>query len=1137
MHTLTPDPSTLGIQTPQIGPWFSSDTVELPVADDRLAVPLTLDGGVAWLPPAGGLLSFRIATPDRPRRLAGLRDGAGEPAFDDGHLVAEFRLLPEVEARIDRLMRVLPTLAGDDAAGEGRTRPRVRTFALEIMTASPSWTMLESLLPATFGLPGSSTAENVAHVGLTGTAPLGNGPKPMGDLKRTGKLIGAFEQLLHFPTSTDVKLWAFDHRGRALDPGAVACWWLFLATHADNGFDGLWAEGLETGDQRTAPIATDADELVLHLVDPQGGAPLEPTLARIDGANLDGTGTVRRRGAEDEAATLSFTDPPTDDPDDLPVPRMALLPDGVFGETVSVWPTGTVDPILRRDFARVAALSVELALTGQRRTPAPGSTPTAADERRAEDQARTSTRVSVARAERTDALLDTHEEVIAGFREVFEGPEATDLATGVLEAGWGPITPALPDEDPPTAAPDFTVEPLQGGGVDDGGTVVDQKALVTSTLDASLEGAWVRVWTQGFDRERAEHFKMDGGAGRVADDGTVRLVTRLPDGAVDPSTPMGMDVMVVTDRGARHFADVRFDRPAPVGGDPAALTESDGTPRSGTTSGLDLGSAVVVCETGVSHASLPLPDDSVPSGSSLVALTSPPTLVDASTLPTAARVAALGGVLEPEDRVRLVEPAFQSSPRGDAAEDLAPATVHATDRRDSSAWESGFPLPSMERLESVASNVGDAEGRGAVGAVPALSRYHDFLHHRHGNPNAPAAPDTHGTGVRVRGPAARLLAEYARDRTSESTLDLVARAATPVPEPSDVDGDALWIAGLRTVAAGVEGEVGLGVLADASIAGFDPYPLGDAWTSVQAWIEDKIGTLPSELDDTTAAVDSIVRALDRRFLAATRGAREGATSLQAALGRAQDIVYIETPAFDARAFDDGDDRLDLWSTLVQRMKDNRALHLVICAPVWLLDGAPAPLQRVRDAIMNEALSALQEGSTGTAVPTLEERVATFSPAAGPGRSLRIASTSVVVDDAYAFTGSTHLWRRGLSFDSSYAVAAFDERVRDGRPAAVTSFRRRLLAGRLGVELGGVPDDPVQIVRAVRDLSSRGGFGRLAAERIRAPDPTLTTSTDPSTISDVDLWDPDGSPPASFNPVEWIAGMLTTVQTEELTPAP
>lgn len=1137
MHTLTPDPSTLGLQTPQIGPWFSSDTIELPVADDRLAVPLTLDSDVAWLPPAGGLLSFRIASPDRPRRLVGLRDGAGEPAFDDGHLVAEYRLLPEVEARLDRLMRVLPTLSGDDAAGEGRTRPRIRTFALEIMAATPSWTLLESLLPTTFGLPGSTTAENVAHVGLAGASPLANGPKPMGDLKRTGKFAGAFEQLLRFPTSTSVRLWVFDHRGRAVDPGAAACWWLFLATHADEGFDGLWAEGLEAADQRTAPVASDADELVLHLMDPHGGPPLAPVESRLDSSNLDGTGTVRRRGTADAAAALSFTDAPTDDPDDLPAPRMGLMPDGVFGETVSAWPEGTVDPILRRDFARVAILSVELALTGQRRVPEPGSSPTSADERRAADQARPSTRVAVARAERADALLDTHETVITAFHEVFGGPAETDLATGVLDSGWGPITATLPDEDPPAAAPDLTVEALEGGGVDDGGTVVDQRALATLTLDASLEGAWVRVWTQGFDRERAEHFKLDGGAGRVSDDGTARLVTVLPDGAVDPDTAMGMDIMVVTARGARHFADLRFERPAPVGGESAPLSESDGTPLSGTTSASGLGAEVVVCETGVAHTSLPLPDGSVPSGSSLVGLTSPPTLVDASTVPTTARSAALGGVLEAGDRVRLVEPAFQGTPKGDAAPDLTPATVRLTARQDSSTWEAGFPLPSMERLESVASNVDGTEGRGAVGAVPALSRYHDFLHHRRGNPNAPAAADTHGTGVRVRGPAARLLAEYTRDRTSEHTLDLVERADTPLPELADVDGPALWLAGLRTVAAGVEGEVGLGILADTSIAGFDPYPLGDTWTRVQDWIQNNIGTLPAGLGGTATAVDSIVRALDRRFLAASRGAREGATSLQAAIGRAQDLIYVETPAFDARSFDDGDDAFDLWSTLVQRMTDNRALHLVICTPVWLLEGTPAPLQRVRDAAMNEALAALQGGSTGTAVPTLEERVATFSPGAGPGRSLRIASTSVVIDDAYAFAGTTHLWRKGLSFDSSYSVAAFDDRIRDGRPAMLTDFRRRLLAGRLGVELPSLPDDPAEIVRAVRDLSSRGGFGRLAAERIRNPDPTLTTSTDSSTISDVDLWNRDGSPPAGFDPVDWITDMLADVQAEELSPAP
>jgi hypothetical protein len=1146
MHTLSPAPADLGLASPALGPWFADEELALPRADQRLAVTLTPTTDTKWLPPAGGLLTFRIASSDRPRELAGLRDAAGAPAFEDGRFVARFRLLPEVEARLAFLMGVVPTLAGDEAAGEGATRPRIRSLALEYDEAAPTWSMVEGLLPDSFGLAGDTDDEKARHLGFAGAGPLANGPRAMNDLVRPGRFIDAMQPMLKMPTGTTVRLWAFDHRGRPVDPGAVACWWRLLATHEDHGFEGLWASGLQDEDRRTAPIDDGAGALVLHLVNAHQGPLTDEELGRVTATNLEGDGRVRRRGAGDEAAALGFSGAPDDGPDDLPEPRMGLLPDGRFGAGVSVWPDGPADPILERDFARVAVLSVERHLVGQPRhseadPEVPEEAPAA---RRAADQQRASTRVGVARAER-NGLLATGEAAAAAILQVFDGAGATDLVAPVLEAAWGPVESELPDVDPPEASapPELEVRALRGGGGhEEGGPVRDQRALVELSFDAGLTGAWVRVWTQGFDPDRGEHFRLDGGAGRVGADGTARLVTGLPDGAVEPAALMGLDVLVTTARGHRHFADLRFARPEPEEGDPVAISD-DGTPLSGATTTLGLGEGIAVCSTGAVHAELPLPGEAVPSGSDLVALTDPPSLVDPASVPLAARRDPVGGALSAGDRVRLVEPAFQAAPRGDDPERLAPATVHRTERRDAAAWEAGFPLPSMQRLEFAAARVQASEGVAAVGSLPPLARFHEILPHHLGHPGCPAAPDSRGPGVRVRGPGAALVAEYLRDRTSEHTLELIQRAATPIPTPPAPDGAALWAAGLRTVAAGVEGEVGLELLADAEVAGFSPYPLEGSWEQIKAWVDENIAShLDTTVDEllgeqTGAAIASIIRALDRRFQAARWGLREGATSLAAAIGRAEDFVYIETPALDALGLGPEHDRIELWDTLRSRMAERPGLQVAICLPFWLPHGCPAPLQRVRDTAANQALAALGSEGSGGPLASPSDRVAVFSPSAGPGRTLRLAGTTVIVDDAYALVGTTHLWRRGLSFDASYSVAAFDERLRDGRPAEIAGFRRTLLAGRLGLDPARVPDDPEEIVRAIRDLRKRGGFGRLATDRIRSPDPTLTTSTNPEAITDLDLWNRDGSPTEEFNAVAWMANLLPDVRSEELNPAP
>jgi hypothetical protein len=182
------------------------------------------------------------------------------------------------------------------------------------------------------------------------------------------------------------------------------------------------------------------------------------------------------------------------------------------------------------------------------------------------------------------------------------------------------------------------------------------------------------------------------------------------------------------------------------------------------------------------------------------------------------------------------------------------------------------------------------------------------------------------------------------------------------------------------------------------------------------------------------------------------------------------------------------------------------LHVLVCHPVHLLPGTPLRLEHVR----NEALAQL---------PAFD-RVELFAVNTSPARSLRQSSTSVIVDDAYALTGGTHLWRSGLTFDSSVAVSLFDEALERGRPQEIRAFRRDLIAGCLGIVVTQLAKDPAELLLAIRQLCKRGGGHRLATEGKKTPE--LKPTDD-----DLSAWDRDGTPGGS--PSTWLNEFLTLIQ--------
>ncbi len=1107
MITLTPSPRSLGLHSPVIGPWFSDAAVELPLPDADLAVPLTLDGGVEWRPPAAGFLSFYVASGTRPLGLAHLR-GPASAAFAPDRLVAVFELLPQAGARLGALMRAIPTLGEPTATGQA-TRPRVTTFALEFTTPAPELSFLADKLQ--FGFPpGVDTdARKLTYLGLAaGGGGLDNGETPMRDLFRPGVTGGSAQFLMKFPAATEARLWVFDHRGHAVDPGAAACWWRFLATHATSGFEELFADGV---DERTAPIAAGADRLTIQLVNAFEGPLTTEELARVQvGGNAGGTDSLRFRGSGSGAVALSFTAAPSGAPDDFPIPRLGVLPDGRMAESLNLFASGPLDPILVRDHARVTVLSVEHHLTGQPRH-ADGAAPQPV-RTRAADQERASTRILLDRATRP-CLLRTPDAVAAVALETFQlqdggSPVVSRFVAPALSLDWGAVDGVLPDVPVPTPTT-VTAQALTGGGTEVGGTVAGQHALLTLELGAAAGGAWARCWTQGFDHVRGERFRLDGGSGRADSTGRARVVVPLADGDATPNTPMGVDVLVRTGQGRRLTADLRFDRPAPIGGT---------MPAAGAASG-----PFLLCEEGREVAALDT-SAAVASGTRVVALGgSAPALVDPTSIAISARAPATAArAVGASVTVRLTPPALRGGTSGapDAALAGTGATIRRTPRTLPAAWTAGQPFPGLERRELVAGASTANVSRGVVGGGAAVGDRHGLLPHHDGHPLCPAGPDVFAVGARIEGPALRGVAEYLRERVAESTVDLVTSAAdADLVVPAAPTADSLWIAGLRTVAAGVEAEIGLGQLI-AMIAG-SGYPFGAGLEAIRTALSGQGITIPAGIGDPAGRV---ARALDRRFLAAARGAREGATALVAAIRRAEEFVYLETPALDDRSFGGTDDAIHLLDALITRMADRPGLRVLVCAPVFFDVGIPKAFQRVRDRELRTALDRLAGGDR-------EARVAVFSPSAGPARTLKLATTTAIIDDAWAMVGTTHLWRRGLSYDSSYAVTVYDDRLEDGRPQEILAFRRQICADRLGVSLRELPVTPADLISATRALSARGGFGRLAADRLRPPDDGDTTAT--AGFTELDVWNPDGSPATGLNLITAGFGFTSTAVTEEL----
>lgn len=1076
MATLSPAPDSLGLASPALGPWFrdgsaTAPTLTVPAAN--LSVPLSLPANMEWRAPAGGLASWALATAPRPRVLASLRGGDGGLAFTDGSLVVLFTLLPEAEVRLATLSAQIPSPDGVAVPAGAPGRPVVRYLALEIPQPSASTVAAIEQLREN-DLPSDLTTVQVraAFLGLdaSGSA-LANASTRVRELHRPNKSNAVIVKNRSGVALT-CTLWAFDERGRALDPGAVAAWWAFLASTPV--FDNLWAHS-DAADQRTA--AVDARRSVLFCTAHEG------VLPEVQRQRLNLTDLTRVGGAlyiAGAAPAIALTAAPT--PDDLPLPRIALLPNGSYaappgatpfaGWTGSAWPAG-----LTRDFARIALVDLESHLVGVGRDDAAQNDP-----RR---------RIAVLRNTAATPIATNADSAHAALLTALSSGTPAQLMAPVLDTFWGPLVPLSLGSGPPPAALVFSVHALQGQGTASGGTAADQ--LITVRFTGLPANAWVRVWPKGLDTDTGQHFRLDGGAGRADGGGRAFAVVSLPDGTAGLEG-MSFDAMVVTDADAKLYVEQRFDRPAIVAGSSAALDAPPGGVADGRTAWIcEQGAALVRSngQWGSGHTLLAVPSDEAAGTYALIDT--------ATTVAADAAVSTLRNAAGTGDRLIVTAPAFLSTPEGEVVDVTGAigstgATVLHRGRNGltDSITAFGRPMAMMERREAAA--IDPAGSTGAIGAAPGRASLHEALPGQLGHPGVPASAEVHATGAALAGPAAVPLAVLMRERAAADLSGFLSLAQRPVTKPVDPGGTTTFAALLETLTHGVAGDAQLRAYL-ALRSGFTP---GSAWTALKNDIKSAVPTvdLDAAIDTATFDDDALAAALDQVILKTRDGAAQTARALAAAIDRAEDFVYVETPALDPLTAGRGDGLIDLIATLTARLAQRPSLAVVLCVPQKFLPNQPRKLEAVRSAGVRAALKSLLNAAP--------DQIVLFTPTAGLGRPLHMASTTVVVDDVWLLTGSTHLWRRGLSFDSSLAVALFDESAARGRPAALRQARRQLIADRLGVDVSLIGDDMAQLRATLTRLNLAGGLQRVHPN-------VYPAAADTTSITDQQIWNPDGRP--------------------------
>lgn len=376
-----------------------------------------------------------------------------------------------------------------------------------------------------------------------------------------------------------------------------------------------------------------------------------------------------------------------------------------------------------------------------------------------------------------------------------------------------------------------------------------------------------------------------------------------------------------------------------------------------------------------------------------------------------------------------------------------------------------------------------------------------------GNPGNPAGPDVHAAGIRCNGQLAYDLAFHALKRSQPILLPSVNDARfwflttagdnwdAPDPDASGTVSAAM----LETIAPFCD---------TPEFALFDS-PIPPPGTNIDDSVVDPLVTaLGLNHDDFNFEADNeaeMLLRLQREMATARFGQRDALWALRRAIGQAREFIYIESPAFARTAYggDPAPYKIDLVEVIRDRLESNPRLKVVLCLP-RLPDFSPERDNWVRTALTH------RKTAIETLIAQAPDRVAAFHPIGFPGRSAVIRSTVAIVDDIWCMVGTSHIRRRGMTFDGAVDVVTIDREIRNGYASGIATFRQALMASKLGVEIPTGPANassllirlaqPESAFGAIAHLLRQGGLGRCS--------PIWGGPTD-ELEQDIAIVDPDG----------------------------
>lgn len=428
----------------------------------------------------------------------------------------------------------------------------------------------------------------------------------------------------------------------------------------------------------------------------------------------------------------------------------------------------------------------------------------------------------------------------------------------------------------------------------------------------------------------------------------------------------------------------------------------------------------------------------------------------------------------------------EAAPTGPAPAD--PVDVARALASETTRPRSGPRLPSQGRFETVLA-VGSATAaapRLAWKAVLTGARWSEesrCAQPELGDPGNPPGPDVFATGIQVSGQLAQDLALHALKRAQPifplpATPGWVAETLGEDWRPAPLDADTATVSGamLETIAPIVDSPE------------LSQLPASVLDTSLQGLLGAAANLFGATAPTWSPADEAPLRSrIQREATTARVGQRDALWSLLRAIGQARGFIYIESPQF-ARTGDSADGGTpDLVKALGDALDANPALQVMIAVP-RVPDFATTTTKY--EPFVRAALAQRKSAIESLTGPH-RTRVAAFHPIGFPGRTTFIRSTTVVVDDVYAFVGTSHLRRRGMTFDGGADVATVDRNLdATGASAAIRAFRQQVMASRLGVPA----PTSVEATSAfwarlatghgafglLEDLLSAGGLGRCQA---------------------------------------------------------